>query len=457
MGWRLEKLQGPAPFSVHGRADAGRVSRAVSFRAGRNLGEGDLKREIQGAVTMAVASLSTTCCIAGGGPAGMMLGLLLARAGVEVLVLEKHADFLRDFRGDTIHPSTLEVMHELGLLEDFLKLPHQKVHQLTVQIGDVTVPFADFTHLPTRCGFIALLPQWDFLNVLAGRAARYPTFKLRMRAEVVGLLEERGGVVGVEVGAPEGRLEVRAKLVVGADGRHSVVRQKAKLPVEELGAPMDVLWFRISRRPEDSPAVMGRFQAGRVFVMLNRGDYWQCGYVIPKGTLEEIRREGLPAFRDGVAALAPIVRDRVADIRSWDDVKLLTVLVDRLTTWYRPGLLCIGDAAHAMSPVGGVGINLAIQDAVATANLLAAPLRDGTLSVDHLLRVQRRRLPATRIVQRFQIVIQNRIVTRVLGSRGQSLAVPWALRLFARFPLLRRIPARVIGVGVRPEHVRIPV
>ena len=387
----------------------------------------------------------------------MMLGLLLARAGVEVLVLEKHADFLRDFRGDTIHPSTLEVMHELGLLEDFLKLPHQKVHQLTVQIGDVTVPFADFTHLPTRCGFIALLPQWDFLNFLAERAARYPTFKLRMRAEVVGLLEERGGVVGVEVGAPEGRLEVRAKLVVAADGRHSVVRQRAKLPVEELGAPMDVLWFRISRRPEDSPAVMGRFQAGRVFVMLNRGDYWQCGYVIPKGTLEEIRREGLPAFRDGVAALAPIVRDRVADIRSWDDVKLLTVLVDRLTTWYRPGLLCIGDAAHAMSPVGGVGINLAIQDAVATANLLAAPLRDGTLSVDHLLRVQRRRLPATRIVQRFQIVIQNRIVTRVLGSRGQSLAVPWALRLFERFPLLRRIPARVVGVGVRPEHVRIPV
>jgi 2-polyprenyl-6-methoxyphenol hydroxylase-like FAD-dependent oxidoreductase len=310
----------------------------------------------------------------------MMLGLLLARAGVEVLVLEKHADFLRDFRGDTIHPSTLEILHELGLLEDFLKLPHQEVRELTVQIGDVVVPIADFSHLPTRCKFIAFLPQWDFLNFLVERAARYPSFGLRMRAEVVGLLEEDGRVVGVEVDTPKGRLEVRARLVVAADGRHSVVREKANLPIEELGAPMDVLWFRISRRPEDPATGLGRFQVGRLFVILNRGDYWQCGFIITKGTFDEVRRAGLPAFRDSVAALVPFAADRVTDIRSWDDVKLLTVLVDRLTTWYRTGLLCLGDAAHAMSPVGGVGINLAIQDAVAAANLLAQPLRRGSVT-----------------------------------------------------------------------------
>ena len=384
----------------------------------------------------------------------MMLGLLLARAGVDVLVLEKHADFLRDFRGDTIHPSTLEILHELGLLEDFLRLPHQEVHELTVQVGDVVVPIADFAHLPTRCKFIAFLPQWDFLSFLAERAARYPTFRLRMRAEVVGLLEEAGRVVGVEVATPEGRLAVRAQLMVAADGRHSVIREKAKLPIEELGAPMDVLWFRISRRPEDSTAAMGRFQAGRLFVMLNRGDYWQCGFIIAKGTLEEIRRAGLPAFRDSVAALVPFAADRVTDIRDWDDVKLLTVLVDRLTTWYRAGLLCIGDAAHAMSPVGGVGINLAIQDAVAAANILAGPLGQGAVSVDHLRRVQRRRALAMRIVQRFQVLVQNRVISPVLRSRARTLAVPFALRLFVRLPWLRRIPARIIGVGVRPEHVR---
>jgi 2-polyprenyl-6-methoxyphenol hydroxylase-like FAD-dependent oxidoreductase len=386
----------------------------------------------------------------------MMLGLLLARAGVDVLVLEKHADFLRDFRGDTIHPSTLEILHELGLLGDFLTLPHQEVHELTVQVGDMVVPIADFAHLPTRCKFIAFLPQWDFLSFLAERAAGYPTFRLRMRAEVVGLLEEAGRVVGVEVATPEGRLAVRAQLVVAADGRHSVVREKAKLPIEELGAPMDVLWFRISRRPEDSAAAMGRFQARRLFVMLNRGDYWQCGFIIAKGTLEDIRRAGLPAFRDSVAALVPFAADRVTDIRDWDDVKLLTVLVDRLTTWYRAGLLCIGDAAHAMSPVGGVGINLAIQDAVAAANILAGPLGQGAVSVDHLRRVQRRRALATRIVQRFQVVVQNRVISPVLSSRARTLAVPFALRLFVRLPWLRRIPARIIGVGVRPEHVRAP-
>ncbi len=384
----------------------------------------------------------------------MMLGLLLARAGVEVLVLEKHADFLRDFRGDTIHPSTLEILHELGLLEDFLKLPHQEVHQLTVQVGEVAVPIADFSHLSTRCKFIAFLPQWDFLNFLAERGARYPSFGLRMRAEVVGLLEEAGRVAGVEVATPEGRLDVRAKLVVAADGRHSVVREKANLPIETLGAPMDVLWFRISRRPDDPAVGLGRFQVGRLFVILNRGDYWQCGFIITKGTFDGIQRTGLPAFRDSVAALVPFAADRVADIRSWDDVKLLTVLVDRLTTWYRAGLLCIGDAAHAMSPVGGVGINLAIQDAVAAANLLAEPLGRGSVTDDDLRRVQRRRAPATRVVQRFQVLFQNRVVAPILNSRARTLTVPSALRLFVRFPWLRRIPARIVGIGLRPEHVK---
>ena len=385
----------------------------------------------------------------------MMLGLLLARAGVPVVVLEKHADFLRDFRGDTIHPSTLEVMHELGVLDDFLKLPHQKVRELVVQIDDVRLPVADFTHLPTRCGFIAFMPQWDFLNFLAERARRYPTFELRMRAEVTGLIEEAGRVVGVEVDTPEGRLEVQAMLVIAADGRHSVVRREAGLRIEELGAPMDVLWFRLARRPEDAVGGLGRFTAGRLFIMLNRGEYWQCGFVIAKGTIDEIRQAGLEAFRAEVARLAAVPRDRVSDIRSWDDVKLLTVLVDRLPTWYRSGLLCLGDAAHAMSPVGGVGINLAIQDAVAAANILAAPLRDGSLSLEHLQQVQRRRLPATRIVQRLQILVQDRIVTPVLGSRARKLSVPLALRLLVRIPLLRRIPGRLVGMGVRPEHVRI--
>ena len=385
----------------------------------------------------------------------MMLGLLLARAGVPVVVLEKHADFLRDFRGDTIHPSTLEVMHELGVLDDFLKLPHQKVRELVVQIDDVRLPVADFTHLPTRCGFIAFMPQWDFLNFLAERARRYPTFELRMRAEVTGLIEEAGRVVGVEVDTPEGRLEVPATLVIAADGRHSVVRREAGLRIEELGAPMDVLWFRLARRPQDAVGGLGRFTAGRLFIMLNRGEYWQCGFVIAKGTIDEIRQAGLEAFRAEVASLAAVPRDRVSDIRSWDDVKLLTVLVDRLPTWYRSGLLCLGDAAHAMSPVGGVGINLAIQDAVAAANILAAPLRDGSLSLEHLQQVQRRRLPATRIVQRLQILVQDRIVTPVLGSRARKLSVPLALRLLVRIPLLRRIPGRLVGMGVRPEHVRI--
>src|SRR2546428_2814416 len=340
---------------------------------------------------MATDKVSVRCCVAGGGPAGIMLGLLLARSGVDVLVLEKHADFLRDFRGDTIHPSTLEVMHELELLNEFLKLPHQEVRELNGQVGEMRLTLADFSHLPTRCGFIAMMPQWDFLNFLAARAARYSSFRLLMEAEVISLIEESGRVVGVQVRTRDGPIAVRADLVVAADGRHSIVREKAGLQVKEFGAPMDVLWFRLSRRPEDPSQTMGRFDVGRIFITINRGDYWQCGFVIPKDQFEEIRKRGIESFRERVAQLAPYARDRTQELRDWEQVKLLTVRVDRLSRWYRSGLLCIGDAAHAMSPVGGVGINLAIQDAVAAANILAGPLREGALTIDHLHRIPKRR------------------------------------------------------------------
>ena len=398
---------------------------------------------------------SIQCCVAGGGPAGMMLGLLLARTGVTVRVLEKHADFLRDFRGDTIHPSTLEVMHELGLLDGLLRLPHQEVRVLAAQIGDVIVPIADFTHLPTRCRFLAFMPQWDFLDFLARDAARYPGFQLQMRSEVTGILEESGRVVGVQAMTEAGPITVRADLVVAADGRHSLLRAQAGLRVEELGAPMDVLWFRLSRGRQDRGQTMGRFDAGQIFIMLDRGEYWQCGYVIPKGTFDEIREGGLQAFRERVARLAPPVRERVGELRTWDDLKLLTVRVDRLSRWYRPGFLCIGDAAHAMSPVGGVGINLAIQDAVAAANILAEPLRRRSLATEHLRQLQRRREWPTRVTQRLQVAIQNRLIAPALGG-SRPLRPPLAVRLLGLIPLLRRIPARLIGIGIRPEHVTAP-
>ena len=396
--------------------------------------------------------MSVRCCIAGGGPAGMMLGLLLARGGVDVVVLEKHADFLRDFRGDTIHPSTLEVMHELGLLERLLTLPHQKVSRINGQFGDLALTVADFSSLSTHCRFIAFMPQWDFLNFLAEEAARYSTFQLRRQADVSGLIEESGSVVGLRANTPDGPLEVRADLVVGADGRHSIVRTKAGLSIEEFGAPMDVLWFRLSRRASDPGDPIGRFDSGRIFIMLNRSDYWQCGFVIPKGSRDQLQGRGLPAFRDAVAQLAPFMADRVGELQDWEPIKLLTVQVDRLRRWYRPGLLCIGDAAHAMSPAGGVGINLAIQDAVATANLLTAPLGARQLTIQDLQRVQQRREWPTNMTQRVQLMIQNRVIKRVLTDRDR-LSPPFAIRLLALLPFLRRIPARMIGLGFRPEHV----
>jgi 2-polyprenyl-6-methoxyphenol hydroxylase-like FAD-dependent oxidoreductase len=397
----------------------------------------------------------TQCCIAGGGPAGIMLGYLLARAGIDVVVLEKHADFLRDFRGDTIHPSTLEVMYELGVLEEFLKRPHQEIREFAGQIGDQMIPLADLTHLPTHCKFLVFMPQWDFLDFVKDQAEAYPTFHLIMEAEVTELIEEGNAVAGVKATTPEGEIEIRAGLVVGCDGRKSMVRERAGLQVESLGAPIDVLWFRLSRQPTDPGQVLGRFVTGKIMVMLNRDSYWQCAFVIPKGAFEGIKQRGIESFRADIVSIASFLSDRVDELQDWESIKLLTVLVDRLRKWYRPGLLCIGDAAHAMSPVGGVGINLAIQDAVATANILARPLSQNYVSLGHLQKVQWRREFPTRVTQWAQVQVQNRVLGPTLSSR-QSIRPPLMLRLFKKFPLLRRIPARLIGVGVRPEHVRTP-
>ncbi|HYX28249.1 MAG TPA: FAD-dependent oxidoreductase [Pyrinomonadaceae bacterium] len=400
-------------------------------------------------------TIETRCCIAGGGPAGVVLGYLLARAGVDVVILEKHADFFRDFRGDTIHPSTLEIIYELGLIEEFLKRPHQEIKEVGGQIGDEFIPLADLTHLPTHCKFLGFMPQWDFLNFFSEHGKKYPQFHLMMEAEVTDLIIEGNTVVGVKVNTPTGEIEVRATLTVGCDGRHSTVRERAGLQVESLGAPIDVLWFRVSRKSTDLGQVLGRFIPGKILVMLNRDEYWQCAFVIPKGALEEIQRRGMDEFRKDILAIAPFLKDRAQEINDWEQIKLLTVLVDHLRKWYRPGLLCIGDAAHAMSPVGGVGINLAVQDAVATANLLAHPLSENYVSLNHLQKVQWRREFPTKVTQRGQVLIQERILSAVLGSQ-QQVKPPWFLRLFKKFPVLRRIPARLIGIGVRPEHVKTP-
>src|SRR5271154_965341 len=396
------------------------------------------------------------CCIVGGGPAGMVLGLLLARAGVEVLVLEKHSDFLRDFRGDTIHPSTLELMYELGMLDDFLKRPHQELSEIGAKVEDFTVTVADFSHLPVHCKFVGLMPQWDFLNFIAEKGRAYPRFHLQMEAEVTDLIMENGRVAGVRGSGTQGVFEVRASLVVGADGRRSLVRQKAELEVIDLGAPIDVLWMRFTRQPTDPRATLGRFGAGKILVTLDRGEYWQCAYVIPKGEFAAIQQKGLPAFREGIESIAPFLRGRTAELKDWNDVKLLTVSVDRLRHWSRPGLQCIGDSAHAMSPIGGVGINLAIQDAVATANILSQTLLSHGAIDQHLHEVQERREFPTRLTQSFQVFAHKRFIFPALGRKTSVEQLPLALKLLQTFPILRRIPARLVGLGVRPEHIHSP-
>ena len=400
--------------------------------------------------------ITVRCCVAGGGPAGMMLGFLLARAGVDVLVLEKHADFLRDFRGDTIHPSTLQLMHELGILDAFLRLPHQEVATLSGRIGDFAVQVADFRHLPTRCKFIALMPQWDFLNFLVEQGRRYRSFRLMMEAEVTGLLEEGDRVAGLTARTLQGPCDVRADLVVGADGRHSTVRERAGLEVQDRGAPMDVLWMRISRRAGDPQETFGRIDAGRILVQIDRGEHWQCAFVIPKGGIEAVKQRGLPWLRAEIARLAPHLSDRLDELRDWGDIKLLSVALDRLRQWYRPGLLCIGDAAHAMSPIGGVGVNLAVQDAVAAANILARPLREAAPTLADLRAVQRRRELPTRLTQAVQSTVQNRVIGRVLAGDRPITSLPLPLRALNSWPYLQRIPARLVGLGFRPEHVRTP-
>ena len=403
------------------------------------------------------SALSAQCCIAGGGPAGLMLGFLLARAGVDVVVLEKHKDFLRDFRGDTIHPSTLTVLQDIGLLEEFLRLPHDEVRELTGDVYGEIVTIADFTHLPAPRPFLVLVPQWDFLDFIADHARELPNFRLLMETKAERVIVEGDRVVGIEASSNLGALRITADLVVATDGRHTTIRESAGLHSDDVGAPIDVLWFRLPRDAQRHPSRTGGIlRPGAMLVMLDRGSYWQCAFVIPKGSLEKLQAEGLERFRERIVAIAPFLAPEAGAIASWDDVKLLSVQITDLPRWWRDGLLCIGDAAHAMSPVGGVGINLAIQDAVAAANLLAAPLRERRVTPADLERVQKRRQWPARVTQRAQVAIQNEVLSPLLARTDAPTQPPAAVRLLERFPLLRRLPARLVGIGVRPERVRVP-
>ncbi|MGV7215840.1 FAD-dependent oxidoreductase [Bradyrhizobium sp. UFLA05-112] len=406
---------------------------------------------------VASRSLKARCCIVGGGPAGMMLGYLLGRAGIDVVVLEKHADFFRDFRGDTVHPSTLQVMDELGLIDGFLKLPHQRLQTLDGMFGGTSVRIADLRRLDTKYPFIAFMPQWDFLNFLRESGQRFPSLKVMMSTEATELIRRGETIAGVRATTPEGPIDIEADLTIACDGRHSTVRQRAGLAVEEIGAPMDVLWFRAGRRQNETENVFARVEPGKMMVTFDRGEYWQCAYVIAKGQYEAVKARGLQALLDDVVRMAPILSSGISDVKSWDDVKLLTVAINRLTHWTRPGLLCIGDAAHAMSPVGGVGVNLAVQDAVATANLLAEKLRAGCPSEDELDAVRRRRTFPVKMTQAMQVIVQNNIISGALRPGNQPFKIPLVVRLVTAWPWLQQFPARFVALGVRPEHVHSPV
>ena len=401
--------------------------------------------------------MKVRCCIVGGGPAGMMLGYLLARAGIDVVVLEKHADFFRDFRGDTVHPSTLQVMDELGLSEGFLKLPHQRLQRMDGMFGGTRVRIADLGRLDAKFPYIAFMPQWDFLNFLRDNGKRFASLKVMMSAEATDLIRDGDRIAGVRARTPEGDIDIHADLTIACDGRHSLVRERAGLEVEELGAPMDVLWFRAGKQANESESLFARVDPGKMMVTFDRGDYWQCAYIIAKGQYDAVKARGLPALLDDIARMAPILKPGLADVKGWEDIKLLTVAINRLKRWTKPGLLCIGDAAHAMSPIGGVGVNLAVQDAVATANLLASKLASGCPSEDELDAVRRRREFPVRMTQRMQVAVQNNIVNAALKPGDAPLKAPAVLRLVTAIPWLQGITARFIGLGVRPEHVQSPL